>query len=173
MRVDSCELDGLLVVYPDVFADSRGWFYESHNAEKFKALGIETVFVQDNHSRSVKNTLRGLHYQKNPGQIKLVRCTLGTIWDVAVDIRKESKTFGKWYATELSEENKKFLYIPKGFAHGFCVLSDYAEVQYKCSSVYNGAEEAGYAWDDPGIGIKWPVSEPVLSQRDLQNPRLF
>jgi len=161
------------VVYPDVFADSRGWFYESHNAEKFKALGIETVFVQDNHSRSVKNTLRGLHYQKNPGQIKLVRCTLGTIWDVAVDIRKESKTFGKWYATELSEENKKFLYIPKGFAHGFCVLSDYAEVQYKCSSVYNGAEEAGYAWDDPGIGIKWPVSEPVLSQRDLQNPRLF
>jgi len=173
LRVDSCELDGLLVVYPDVFADSRGWFYESHNAEKFKALGIETVFVQDNHSRSVKNTLRGLHYQKNPGQIKLVRCTLGTIWDVAVDIRKESKTFGKWYATELSEENKKFLYIPKGFAHGFCVLSDYAEVQYKCSSVYNGAEEAGYAWDDPGIGIKWPVSEPVLSQRDLQNPRLF
>ena len=172
MKVEKCEIEGLLIIEPDVFPDSRGWFFESYNAEKFKELGIETVFVQDNHSRSVKNTLRGLHYQKNPGQTKLVRCSHGTIWDVAVDIRKNSPTYGKWHAVELSEKNKKFFYIPTGFAHGFCVLSDFAEVQYKCSSVYNGAEEAGYAWDCPNINIKWPVSEPILSKRDLENPRL-
>lgn len=173
MKVEKCALEGVLIVLPDVFPDSRGWFYESYNAEKFKALGINDVFVQDNHSRSVKNTLRGLHYQKKPGQAKLIRCTHGKIWDVAVDIRKDSATFGKWFAIELSEDNKKFLYIPIGFAHGFCVLSDFAEVQYKCSSVYNGAEEAGFAWDDPKLGIKWAVSEPILSERDLKNPYLF
>ncbi|MCL2100912.1 MAG: dTDP-4-dehydrorhamnose 3,5-epimerase [Fibromonadales bacterium] len=167
MQIIKTEIEGLLIIEPSVYPDSRGWFYESYNAEKFKAFGIDTIFVQDNHSRSVKNTLRGLHYQKKPGQVKLVRCTLGKIWDVAVDIRKDSPTFGKWFALELSEENKKFLYIPIGFAHGFCVLSDVAEVQYKCSSVYNGAEEAGFAWNSPNIGIKWPVSEPILSQRDL------
>jgi len=172
LKTEKCEIDGLLIIEPDVFPDSRGWFYESYNAEKFKALGISTVFVQDNHSRSVKNTLRGLHYQKKPGQEKLIRCTHGKIWDVAVDIRKGSATYGKWYAVELSEENKKMFYIPIGFAHGFCVLSDVAEVQYKCSSVYNGAEEAGYAWDCPKIGVKWPTEEPILSKRDLGNPGL-
>jgi dTDP-4-dehydrorhamnose 3,5-epimerase len=172
LKAEKCEIEGLLIIEPDVFSDSRGWFYEPYNAEKFKALGINTIFVQDNHSRSIKNTLRGLHYQKNPGQEKLVRCTCGEIWDVAVDIRKGSATYGKWHAVELSEENKKSLYIPIGFAHGFCVLSDVAQVQYKCSSVYNETEEAGYAWDCPKIAVKWPVEKPILSKRDLQNPYL-
>ena len=169
MKVDSYEIEGLKLITPDVFADERGWFYESYNIDKFKALGIDTLFTQDNHSRSVQNTLRGLHFQTVPGQAKLVRCTLGRIWDVAVDIRKGSPTFGKWQAVELDDQARQMLLIPVGFAHGFCVLSETAEVQYKCSTVYNGATESGIAWDDPDLAVKWPVPEPVLSKRDLGN----
>ncbi|GHV11846.1 dTDP-4-dehydrorhamnose 3,5-epimerase [Fibrobacterales bacterium] len=173
MKAVSVNISGILIVEPDVFPDDRGWFYESYNAEKFHSLGIDDIFVQDNHSRSVKNTLRGLHYQKTPGQVKLIRCTSGAIWDVAVDIREGSPTFGQWFGIELSGENKKFLYIPIGFAHGFSVLSDIAEVQYKCSSVYDGKTEAGFAWNDPKIAIDWKVKEPLLSKRDMNNPLLF
>ncbi len=128
--------------------------------------------MQDNHSRSSKNTLRGLHFQTSPGQAKLVRCTQGRIWDVAVDLRPTSPSFGRWHAATLDSETKSMVLIPVGFAHGFCVLSDTAEVQYKCSSVYNGATEAGLAWDDPELAVAWPVSSPLLSKRDLSNQSL-
>ena len=169
MRIETTPLAGLAVIHPDVFPDDRGWFYESYNIDKFKTLGIETTFVQDNHSKSVKDTLRGLHFQTAPGQAKLVRCTLGKIWDVAVDIRPKSPTFGKWHAVELDDQSKLSFFIPVGFAHGFCVLSDMAEVQYKCSSVYNGSTEAGIAWDDPDFAVAWPVATPLLSKRDVGN----
>jgi len=170
MKSETFPIEGLKLIHPDVFPDDRGWFYESYNVDKFAALGIDTVFVQDNHSRSVKNTLRGLHFQTSPGQAKLVRCTLGKIWDVAVDLRPSSPTFGKWQAVELDDQDKRMFLVPVGFAHGFCVLSDMAEVQYKCSSVYNGTTEAGIAWDDPDIAVAWPVPSPLLSKRDLGNP---
>lgn len=169
MRLEQTPLEGLVLIHPAVFPDDRGWFYESYNSEKFAALGIHTPFVQDNHSKSVQGTLRGLHFQTEPGQAKLVRCTQGRIWDVAVDIRPQSPTFGKWHAVELNDENKAMFLIPVGFAHGFCVLSETAEVQYKCSSVYNGATEAGIAWDDPDFAVDWPVKNPLLSKRDLGN----
>ncbi len=169
MKVEKTPLEGLLLVTPQVFPDDRGWFYESYNLEKLSDLGIPTTFVQDNHSRSCKNTLRGLHYQTLPGQAKLVRCTMGKIWDVAADIRPQSPTFGKWFGLELDDVSRQMLYIPVGFAHGFCVLSEFAEVQYKCSSVYNGKTEAGIAWDDPDLAVEWPVKEPLLSKRDLTN----
>jgi len=169
MRIEATPLDGLVLIHTKVWPDDRGWFYESYNIDRFKALGIDTTFVQDNHSKSVKNTLRGLHFQTSPGQAKLVRCTQGRIWDVAVDIRPQSSTFGKWHAVELDDQSKAMFLIPVGFAHGFCVLSETAEVQYKCSSVYNGATEAGIAWDDPEFAVAWPVPEPLLSARDLGN----
>ncbi len=164
-------LPGLRVIKPTVFEDERGWFYESYNREKFSGAGVDTVFVQDNHSRSAKNTLRGMHFQSSPGQIKLVRCTKGEIWDVAVDLRPESPTFGLHFGAYLNEETKHQIYLPLGFAHGFLVVSDWAEVQYKCSSVYNGATECGIAWDDPDLAIAWPLKgqTPLLSQRDRQN----
>lgn len=172
MRIETFAIEGLQLIHPDVYPDDRGWFFESYNIDKFKALGIDTVYVQDNHSRSARNTLRGLHFQTEPGQEKLVRCTLGKIWDVAVDIRKGSPTFGQWVAVELDDQSRCMFRIPVGFAHGFCVLSEIAEVQYKCSAVYNGATEAGIAWDDPDIAVKWPVNEPLLSKRDLGNQSL-
>jgi len=169
MKVEQSKLAGLQLVTPDVFADERGWFYESWNVDKFKALGIDTSFAQDNHSRSARHTLRGLHFQTTPGQAKLVRCTLGTIWDVAVDIRPDSATFGQWQAFELDDQKRQMLLIPVGFAHGFCVLSEMAEVQYKCPTVYNGQTESGIAWDDPDFAVAWPIAEPLLSKRDLGN----
>lgn len=172
MKLEKTSLDGLWILHPKVFPDDRGWFYESYNAERMAALGITTSFVQDNHSKSVQNTLRGLHFQTTPGQVKLVRCTSGKIWDVAVDIRPKSPTFGKWFGLILDDQSQQMLYIPVGFAHGFCVLSEFAEVQYKCSSVYNGATEAGIAWNDPVVGVQWPVQEPLLSIRDQNNPTL-
>lgn len=172
MKLEKTSLDGLWILHPKVFPDDRGWFYESYNAERMAALGITTSFVQDNHSKSVQNTLRGLHFQTTPGQVKLVRCTSGKIWDVAVDIRPNSPTFGKWFGLILDDQSQQMLYIPVGFAHGFCVLSEFAEVQYKCSSVYNGATEAGIAWNDPEVGVQWPVQEPLLSIRDQNNPTL-
>jgi dTDP-4-dehydrorhamnose 3,5-epimerase len=170
LRVETTPLAGVVLLHPRVFADERGWFFESFNAEVFGSLGLETRFVQDNHSRSTKGTLRGLHFQRTPGQAKLVRCTRGRIFDVVVDIRPQSATFGKWHGVELDAESMTMALIPVGFAHGFCVLSDVGEVQYKCSSLYDGATEAGIAWDDPELAIPWPVSEPKLSNRDLSNP---
>jgi dTDP-4-dehydrorhamnose 3,5-epimerase len=167
MQIESTHLPGVLVITPRVFQDPRGFFFESYNQGSFLAHGIDTVFVQDNHSRSVRGTLRGLHFQLPPAaQAKLVRVCRGLIWDVAVDIRAGSPTFGQWVGVELSADNFRQLYVPSGFAHGFCVLSDEAEVLYKSSYVYSPAHEQGIRWDDPEIGIVWPLGEPLLSGRD-------
>ncbi len=167
MHVESTALPGVLIITPRVFADSRGFFFESYHLEKYRAHGIESVFVQDNHSMSVRGTVRGLHFQLPPAaQAKLVRAVRGTIWDVAVDIRRGSPTFGQWVGAELSAENHRQIYIPVGFAHGFCVLSDEAEVLYKASHFYDPTRERSIAWNDPDLGITWPVAEPLLSPRD-------
>ena len=170
MDIQKTPLKGLYVIEPRVFADSRGFFFESYNLHNFKTHGIDAQFVQDNHSKSMKHTLRGLHYQINPGQAKLVRVINGEIFDVAVDIRSNSPTYGKWYGCVLSEENKKQFYIPVGFAHGFCVISDIAEVLYKCSDFYSPKDERGIIWNDPTLNIDWPAKTPLLSQRDKQHP---
>jgi len=162
-------IDGLIYLEPQVFKDDRGFFMESYNRPRYQALGIGIEFVQDNHSSSRKGTVRGLHYQSSPGQAKLLRCTRGTIWDVAVDLRPESSTFGKWQAFELDAVLHRQLFIPTGFAHGFCVLSEEAEVQYKCSSVYVAATESGIAWNDLDLAVAWPVTNPVISARDQGN----
>jgi dTDP-4-dehydrorhamnose 3,5-epimerase len=172
MQFEPLALDGLVLVTPRVFRDERGFFLETFRRDAFDAAGITVPFVQDNHSRSRAGTIRGLHFQRTPGQAKLVRCTVGRIWDVAVDIRPGSPTLGRWMGVELDAERHQMLYIPVGFAHGFAVLSDWAEVQYKCSAFYDGATEAGIAWDDPAIGVDWRVHSPVLSERDRGNPTL-
>ncbi|HQZ69843.1 MAG: dTDP-4-dehydrorhamnose 3,5-epimerase [Anaerolineae bacterium] len=172
MRFTPQSIPDVILVEPTVFQDDRGFFLESYHAERFAAGGIACSFVQDNHSRSVKGTLRGLHFQRLPGQAKLVRCVRGRIWDVAVDIRPSSPSFGQWVAQELSEENKRMLFVPVGFAHGFAVLSEQADVLYKCSHYYEADTEAGLAWDDPDVALPWPVQSPLLSGRDLANPTL-
>jgi len=169
MQQEMLSLEGLQLLTPRVFGDERGWFYEPWNQDTFAKLGITTPFLQDNHSRSIRNTLRGLHYQSTPGQAKLVRCTQGIIWDVAVDLRPQSSTFGKWQSVTLDANNKQMLFIPVGFAHGFCVLSDWAEVQYKTSNIYNAATECGIAWNDPDLQVAWPIEAPLLSVRDQSN----
>ena len=156
ITVETCEIEGLKVITPTVFGDARGYFMETYNYNDFKEAGIDQVFVQDNQSASVKNVLRGLHFQINYPQDKLVRVVVGEVFDVAVDLRRDSKTYGKWYGVELSEENKKQFYIPEGFAHGFLVLSDEAEFCYKVTDFYHPGDEGGLAWNDPEIGIKWP-----------------
>lgn len=167
MQVEPTELPGVLIIVPRVFGDARGFFFESYNQETFRAHGIDTVFVQDNHSKSVRGTLRGLHFQLAPAaQVKLIRCVRGAIWDVAVDIRVGSPTFSKWVGVELTADNFRQLYIPIGFAHGFCVLSEEAEVLYKTSYVYSPSHERGIIWNDPMLNIAWPVAEPLLSARD-------
>jgi dTDP-4-dehydrorhamnose 3,5-epimerase len=165
-------LDGLALVQPDVFGDERGFLLETYSESKWRALGIDVDFVQDNHSRSVGGTLRGLHFQTSPGQAKLVRCVRGRIWDVAVDLRRDSPTYREWEGYELDDETHQQLLVPVGFAHGFCVLSDVADVAYKLSSLYDSSTESGIAWDDPDIAIDWPISEPRLSDRDRSAPRL-
>ena len=162
------EIPDLVLVKPKVFGDARGFFFESWEARKFAAGGIDARFVQDNYSRSVKGTLRGLHYQLPQPQGKLVRVTQGEVFDVAVDIRRSSPTFGKWVGTLLSGENKHQLWIPAGFAHGFYVLSDSAEFFYKCTEFYAPEHERTLRWDDPGVGIAWPLhgTEPLLSAKD-------
>ena len=172
MRFLPTDINGVLVIEPDVFRDGRGYFLETYHVDKYKAGGLDKPFVQDNHSYSVKNTLRGLHFQRTKPQGKLVRVVDGEIWDVAVDIRTESQTFGHWTATSLSSENFRQLYIPPGCAHGFCVLSETAHVEYKCTAVYDPADEAGIAYDDPALAIAWPVNEPLLSARDQKHPSL-
>ena len=171
MKISKTPLEGLVIIEPRVFTDQRGFFFECYNLKEFSSVGIDVQFVQDNHSKSEKNTLRGLHYQINPGQGKLVRVIVGEIFDVAVDIRSKSPTFGQWYSSILSGENKKQLYIPIGFAHGFCVISETAEVLYKCTDFYSPKDERGIAWDDPTLNIKWPIQNPILSERDKHHPR--
>jgi dTDP-4-dehydrorhamnose 3,5-epimerase len=172
VKVTPTRIPDVLLVEPVVHRDARGFFFESYEAERFRAAGIACTFVQDNHARSLGGTLRGLHYQRAPGQDKLVRCTRGRIWDVAVDIRPGSPTFAAWVAAELGEDDHHMLFVPIGFAHGYVALSDVAEVQYKVSHRYVPAEEAGIAWDDPDVAIRWPVASPILSARDRGNPRL-
>ena len=171
MKVYTTPISGVLVIEPTVFEDTRGFFFESYNYKRYVDHGIDATFVQDNHSRSVKNTLRGLHYQVNPGQGKLVRVVVGEVFDVAVDIRFGSPTFGQWFGTFLSAENKKQMYIPVGFAHGFCVTSDVAEFEYKCTDYYSPKDERGILWNDPDLAIDWPVKEPILSEKDKKNIR--
>lgn len=174
MKVTKTELEGVLVVEPQVFGDNRGWFTETYTQNKFEQAGIDTVFVQDNQSYSAqKGTLRGLHFQNAPhAQTKLLRCTRGRIMDVAVDIRKGSPKFGKWVAVELTAENHKQLYIPKGFAHGFVTLTDDVEVQYKVDDYYAPDCDRSIRFDDPAIGVEWNCENPVLSAKDLKAPLL-
>ncbi len=172
MKASQTELEGVLLIEPTVHIDSRGRFFESYEKEKYSALGIRDDFVQDNQSLSNKNVLRGLHYRVDPEQAKLVRVVKGEVFDVVVDIRKGSPTFGKWQGFILSDTNCLQLYVPVGFAHGFCVLSDNAEFLYKVSQYYSAEKEKGIIWNDPDIGIDWPVSDPILSDKDKQNPRL-
>ena len=166
MHVEQTDLEGVLLVKPTVFGDSRGFFMETYHAEKFAENGLPAVFVQDNHSRSSKGILRGLHFQFPSWQGKLVRVIQGEVFDVAVDVRRESPNFGRWYGTYLSEENKNQLYVPEGFAHGFCVTSEIADVVYKCTSIYNPSEDFSMMWNDPQIGIQWPIDNPMLSDKD-------
>lgn len=167
------EIPDVIMIEPGVFRDERGFFMESYKHSEFAAFGIKERFVQDNHSRSKKGVLRGLHYQNPPrAQGKLVRAVSGEIFDVAVDIRKGSPTYGRWVGVNLSEENMRMLYIPAGFAHGFLTLSDVADVMYKTTDEYSPEHEAGIIWNDPEIGIKWPLDEPVLSPRDARWPGL-
>jgi dTDP-4-dehydrorhamnose 3,5-epimerase len=168
MEVKELRLAGLRLIRPRVFADDRGFFLESYNAARYAAVGIDVSFVQDNHSRSRRGTLRGLHYQSAPGQAKLVRVTFGRIFDVAVDIRPDSSTFGQWEGLELDAREHAQLFMPVGFAHGFSVLSDHAEVQYKVSSVYHAATECAIRSDDPELGIAWPAGDPLVSERDRE-----
>ncbi len=181
ISVSPTELEGVLIIEPDVFEDERGFFFESYSKRRFLEAGLDLTFVQDNHSRSQRGVLRGFHYQdmRTP-QFRLVRCTQGQIWDVVVDLRVESPTFGKWVGVALSAENKKQLLMGPEFAHGFGVLSEFAEVQYKCSDFHNPEAEGTLAWNDPDVGVRWPISDPKLSQKDklgasmkeyLRNPR--
>jgi len=166
------KLDGVVLIEPDVHGDDRGFLVETWRRDRWAELGVDVEFVQHNHSRSVRGTLRGLHFQTSPGQAKLVRCMRGRIFDVAVDLRRGSPTFGRWEGHELDDERHRQLLVPVGFGHGFCVLSEEADVSYLLSSVYDPATEAGIAWDDPDVGVEWPVSEPLLSERDRAAPRL-
>ena len=171
IKVTPCEIEGLYVIEPTVFKDERGYFVETYNQNDFKEAGLNMVFVQDNQSMSVKGVLRGLHYQKHFPQGKLVRAIRGTVFDVAVDLRTNSKTYGKWFGVELSAENKKQFYIPEGFAHGFIVLSDEAEFAYKCTDFYHPDDEGGIAYNTPDIGVKWPIPEGMeltLSEKDTK-----
>lgn len=165
-------LPGVLLVEPQVFRDERGFFLEVWNAGKFASQGLEVAFLQDNHSLSRQGTLRGLHVQLPNSQGKLVRCIEGTIFDVAVDIRRDSPTFARWFGVELSAENFRQLWVPPGFAHGFCVLSGRAQVEYKCTTLYDPAADFAIAWNDPAIGIEWPIDAPLLSPKDLAARRL-
>lgn len=168
-NIKETSIKGVYSIEPKVFEDKRGYFMETYNYEDFKAAGLDMVFVQDNQSSSTKGVLRGLHYQKNYPQGKLVRVIKGEVFDVAVDLRKDSETYGKWVGVVLSEENKMQFYIPEGFAHGFLVLSETAEFCYKCTEFYHPEDEDGIAWNDPEIGINWPIDnmeEIILSEKD-------
>ncbi|MCR4599587.1 MAG: dTDP-4-dehydrorhamnose 3,5-epimerase [Acetatifactor sp.] len=171
ITVETCEIEGLKIITPAVHGDARGYFMETYQYNDFKEAGIPEIFVQDNQSASSKGVLRGLHFQIEHPQDKLVRVIKGEVFDVAVDLRRGSQTFGKWFGVVLSEENKKQLFIPKNFAHGFLVLSDYAEFCYKCTDFYHPGDEGGLAYNDPDIGVKWPITDDmklIFSERDTK-----
>ena len=166
IRIESRALEDVVVLVPEIFQDSRGFFLESFRADQFEALGLPTQFVQDNHSRSVRGVIRGLHFQWDPPMGKLMRVTVGSAFLVAVDIRKGSPTFGKWVGVEASSDNRRCVWAPAGFARGFCAVSDVTEIQYKCTGIYNGKAEAAIRWNDPAIGINWPNVEAIVSDKD-------
>lgn len=173
MTFNKTEIDGVYIIEPKVFGDSRGFFMETYNENDFKKNGLDYIFVQDNQSKSHKGVLRGLHFQKEHPQAKLVRVVEGEVFDVAVDLRKGSKTYGKWVGVVLSEENKKMFMIPRGFAHGFVVLSETAQFVYKCDDFYHPEDEGGIMYNDPDINIKWPYKGDVeLSEKDKKHPLL-
>ena len=165
-------LDGLVLIEPRVLADSRGFFVETYSQRSWAELGVTVRFVQDNHSRSVRGTIRALHFQTDPGQPKLIRVARGRAWDVVVDIRRSSPTFGQWESFELDDERNLQLFVPVGFAHGFCAVSEVVDVTYKIGSYYDPATERGIAWDDPDLHIPWPADRPIVSERDRHNPML-
>ncbi|MBU6950788.1 dTDP-4-dehydrorhamnose 3,5-epimerase [Hahella sp. HN01] len=173
MKVIQTKLSGVVIIEPKVFGDHRGFFMETYQASRYRdEAGIDLAFVQDNHSRSGRGVLRGLHFQKSKPQGKLVRVTQGEVFDVAVDLRKGSPTYGQWEGVILSGENHLQFYVPPGFAHGFCVLSETADFQYKCTDYYDPSDEGGLIWNDPDIGVVWPIDSPNLSQKDLVLPTL-
>ena len=172
IKLSPTSLPGVVIVEPKVFSDERGFFMENFNAHDFEEAGLPIDFVQDNHSRSVRGVLRGLHYQYPTWQGKLARVLVGEVFDVAVDIRRSSLNFGRWVGVKLTADNHKQLYIPAGFAHGFCVLSPVAEMAYKCTALYTPSQDACVLWDDPDIGIDWPIGNPILSPKDAAAPRL-
>jgi dTDP-4-dehydrorhamnose 3,5-epimerase len=172
MQVIDTPMPGVLVLQPPVFTDERGFFLETYRADRLASVGITHAFVQANQSRSVRNTLRGLHWQWRKPQAKLVRVVTGVIFDAVVDVRKSSPTFGHWCGVELSAQNFRQLYVPAGFAHGFCVLSEHADVEYLCSEYYDPGGEAGLLWNDPGVNVRWPTNWPLLSEKDARNPGL-
>lgn len=166
MAKEPKQMPDIIIVEPKIFGDDRGFFFESYQADRYAALGIPKTFIQDNASRSAKNVLRGLHYQSNDMQGKLIYVTSGKIFDVAVDIRLGSPTFGNWAGLFLDDINHKQAYIPPGFAHGFCVLSDHADFCYKCTNYYDAPSEITIQWNDPAIGLQWPIDKPILSEKD-------
>ena len=171
LTVETCEIEGVKIITPEVHEDARGYFMETYQQKDFAEIGIDVDFVQDNQSASKRGVLRGLHFQKQYAQDKLVRVISGAVFDVAVDLRKDSKTFGKWFGVLLSEDNKKQFFVPKGFAHGFLVLSVYAEFVYKCSDFYHPGDEGGIMYNDPEIGVKWPITDDMeltFSDRDTK-----
>jgi dTDP-4-dehydrorhamnose 3,5-epimerase len=167
-EIQSVHLDEIKVIAPAVHGDHRGFFMEAYRKDVFTSMGIPYEFVQDNHSRSAKGVIRGLHFQWDPPMAKLMRVTLGTVFLVAVDIRRGSPTVGQWFGLEVSDENKLQVFAPPGFARGFCVLSDVAELQYKCTAIYNPPREGSILWSDPQIGIEWPIKQPILSEKDVK-----
>lgn len=172
MKIIETPLKGLYVIEPKVFGDSRGFFMETYNEKAFEELGLCTHWAQDNHSRSQKGVVRGLHFQSPNAQVKLVRVARGRVLDVALDLRKDSETFGQSFSVELSEENKKWLYVPTGFAHGFSVLEDNTDFLYKCSTLYSPKDEGGILWNDPALAINWGVKDPIISEKDKKLPTL-
>lgn len=166
IKVEARHLGDVVVLVPDVFQDARGFFMETFREDQFKALGLPTKYLQDNHSKSSKGVVRGLHFQWDPPMGKLMRVTAGAAFLVAVDIRKGSPTLGKWVGVEASAENRRQVYAPAGFARGFCALTDGTEIQYKCTGIYNNKGESGIRWNDPAIGVEWPVKDPITSEKD-------
>ncbi|MDL2297784.1 dTDP-4-dehydrorhamnose 3,5-epimerase [Synergistaceae bacterium OttesenSCG-928-D05] len=173
MEIQVSAFPGLLFIKPKIFGDSRGWFYESWNKAQYECIGITENFVQDNISFSSKSVLRGLHYQKPYSQGKLVSVLHGEVWDVVVDLRKSAPSFGKWQGFTLTGEKKEQLYVPEGFAHGFCVLSETALFQYKCTDKYSPESEHGIIWNDPSLQIPWPVDAPIISEKDSHHPKIL
>jgi len=172
MKVIETKLPGVLIIEPTVFGDTRGFFKETYQAQRYRDAGIEYEFVQDNHSRSQKGVLRGLHFQITKPQGKLVSCSQGAVFDVAVDVDPASVTFGQYVGIELTEDNHRQFWVPPGYAHGFCVLTDTADFQYKCTDYYDPSDEGGLIWNDPDVAIEWPIEQPLLSDKDAKLPTL-